>query len=153
MRAVSFWTQEYTSHRFLLHRELGDFRRNPSKTTFSEIASILRFPKKPLAPHLLLPIRIMAHAAVARTVETNDKESEAQAAWAQALHFHCQLSVSLAVPEFTINRLLRLKRKSIVDTRWRLESDVPLRVNGEVIAWAEFEVVGNHLAVRITELA
>jgi flagellar motor switch/type III secretory pathway protein FliN len=31
--------------------------------------------------------------------------------------------------------------------------DVPLRVNGNVIGWSEFEVVGDTLAVRLTELA
>jgi hypothetical protein len=28
-----------------------------------------------------------------------------------------------------------------------------LKVNGELIAWCEFEVLGNKLAVRLTELA
>jgi hypothetical protein len=29
---------------------------------------------------------------------------------------------------------------------------VPLQMNGELLAWCEFEVIENRLAVRITEL-
>jgi len=52
---------------------------------------------------------------------------------------------------FTIADLLALKQGSIVETACRHTSDVPLRVNHLLIAWTEFEVVGDRLAVRITE--
>jgi flagellar motor switch/type III secretory pathway protein FliN len=41
----------------------------------------------------------------------------------------------------------------VVRTNWQAVRDVPLRVNGALIGWSEFEVVGNRLAVRVTELA
>ena len=49
--------------------------------------------------------------------------------------------------------LLRLNKGSIVETACPYTSDVPLRANGLLIGWTEFEVIGNRLAVRITELA
>jgi flagellar motor switch/type III secretory pathway protein FliN len=52
---------------------------------------------------------------------------------------------------FTIADLLSLKEGSIVETACHHTSDVPLRVNQLLIGWTEFEVVGDRLAVRITE--
>lgn len=65
----------------------------------------------------------------------------------------CHLSVALAVSKFTVRDLLNLKKGSIVETSCHYTSDVPLRVNGMLIGWSEFEVVGTHLTVRITEFA
>jgi flagellar motor switch/type III secretory pathway protein FliN len=65
----------------------------------------------------------------------------------------CQLSLEVPVTKFTVGDLLRLGRDSIVETAFRSTSDIPLRANGLLIAWTEFEVIGNRLAVRITEMA
>jgi len=65
----------------------------------------------------------------------------------------CQLSLEVAVSRFTVGDLLRLNKGSIVETACAYTSDVPLRANGLLIGWTEFEVIGNRLAVRITELA
>ncbi len=73
--------------------------------------------------------------------------------WRPALALPCQLTVDLPLPHFNVSDLLQLKVGSVVPTNWRLTRDVPLRVNGTLIGWSEFEVVGNRLAVRLTELA
>jgi flagellar motor switch/type III secretory pathway protein FliN len=65
----------------------------------------------------------------------------------------CQLSVEIPVTRFTVGSLLNLKKGSIVETACHHASDVPLRANGLLIGWTEFEVIGTHLTVRITELA
>jgi flagellar motor switch protein FliN/FliY len=65
----------------------------------------------------------------------------------------CQLSLDIPVVKFTVGDLLRLDKESIVETACQSTSDIPLRANGLLIAWSEFEVIGNRLAVRITELA
>ena len=65
----------------------------------------------------------------------------------------CQLSLEIPVTKFTVGDLLRLGKGSIVETACHYTSDVPLRANGLLIGWTEFEVIGNRLAVRITELA
>ena len=46
-----------------------------------------------------------------------------------------------------------MERGRIVVSRWTVGQDVPLRVNDELIAWSEFEIAQNRLAVRLTELA
>lgn len=77
----------------------------------------------------------------------------ADALWPEAGWLPCRLSVQIAVPGFTVRDLLRLDVHSILDAHSPSSADVPLDVNGRLIGWAEFEVVGDRLAVRLTELA
>jgi flagellar motor switch protein FliN len=65
----------------------------------------------------------------------------------------CLLTVEISLPSFTVSDLVHLQRGRIVVSRWTVGQDVPLRVNDELIAWSEFEIAQNRLAVRLTELA
>jgi flagellar motor switch/type III secretory pathway protein FliN len=65
----------------------------------------------------------------------------------------CTLSLELPVVRFTVGDLLTLAPGSVVATGCHQTSDVPLRVNGLLIGWTEFEVIDDRLAVRITEQA
>jgi flagellar motor switch/type III secretory pathway protein FliN len=65
----------------------------------------------------------------------------------------CTLSLDLPIVRFTIGDLLKLTKGSIVETACHHTSDVPLRVNQLLIGWTEFEVIGDRLAVRITDQA
>jgi flagellar motor switch/type III secretory pathway protein FliN len=65
----------------------------------------------------------------------------------------CTLTLDLPVVRFTIGDLLTLAKGSIVETACHHTSDVPLRVNKLLIGWTEFEVIGDRLAVRITDHA
>jgi flagellar motor switch/type III secretory pathway protein FliN len=65
----------------------------------------------------------------------------------------CQLTLEIPIVKFTVGDLLRLNKNSVVETACPSTGDIPLRVNGLLIGWSEFEVVGDRLAVRITELA
>ena len=78
--------------------------------------------------------------------------SEEHAKWNHVLGFACGLTVELTMPGFKIADLARLVPQMIIDSQWQVGEDVPLRLNGQLIAWSEFEVVSNRLAVRITEL-
>jgi flagellar motor switch/type III secretory pathway protein FliN len=77
---------------------------------------------------------------------------DASAAWAPVLTLPCELTVDLPVRGFRLGALLQLEPTSVIDTHWQLSADVPLRVNGELIAWGEFEVVGDRLGIRLIEL-
>lgn len=63
----------------------------------------------------------------------------------------CILSLEVPVVRFTIGDLLMLSTGSIVESSCHHTSDVPLRVNKLLIGWTEFEVIGDRLAVRITD--
>jgi hypothetical protein len=65
----------------------------------------------------------------------------------------CTLALDLAVVKFTVGDLLNLTKGSIVETAYHQSSDLPLRVNGQLVGWTEFEVVGERLAVRLTDLS
>lgn len=67
--------------------------------------------------------------------------------------FPCLLSLEIPVTHFTVGDLLRLRPGSIVETSAHHTSDIPLRANGLLVGWTEFEVIGSRVAVRITELA
>ena len=80
-------------------------------------------------------------------------ETAAPDAWTHVETLPCLLTIEIPVPGFTVADLVSLEPGRLVDTRWTVGEDVPLRVNGELIAWSEFEIVNNHVAVRLTELA
>lgn len=63
----------------------------------------------------------------------------------------CTVTIDIPVPNFTIRDLLTLAEGSIVETACHQTSDLPLRVNNLLIGWTEFNVVGDRMAVRITE--
>jgi flagellar motor switch/type III secretory pathway protein FliN len=73
--------------------------------------------------------------------------------WLRVESLPCLLTIEVSVPGFTVADLVHLERGRIIATRWTVGQDVPFRINGELIAWSEFEVVQNRLAVRLTELA
>jgi flagellar motor switch/type III secretory pathway protein FliN len=73
--------------------------------------------------------------------------------WGNLRELPCDLTLELPIPAFSVRDLLRLHVDSVIDTSWNQSTDIPLRANGSLIAWTEFEVVGEKLAVRLTELA
>ncbi len=74
-------------------------------------------------------------------------------AWEQALDFACSLTVELPLAHFTVRQALQLTPGMVLSSAWHQSADVPMRVNGRLIAWGEFEVIERALAVRLTELA
>ncbi len=64
----------------------------------------------------------------------------------------CKLTLEVPVVGFTVGSLLGLKEGSLIQTACNQSTDIPLHVNGTLMAWTEFEVVGERLAARITEL-
>jgi flagellar motor switch/type III secretory pathway protein FliN len=73
--------------------------------------------------------------------------------WEEVGWLPCLLSVDLPLRKFTVRDLLQLEKGTVVESRNPSGSDVPVIVNTQLIGWAEFEVVGQRLAVRLTELA
>ena len=73
--------------------------------------------------------------------------------WTEAGWLPCSLSVELRLTHFTVRDLLQLEAGSIVETKHANGADVPVLVNTQLIGWAEFDVVAQRIAVRVTELA
>ena len=87
-----------------------------------------------------------------KTPEIRRQESE-DLRWKPVLGLPCQLTVDLPLPHFKVADFLALRAGSVIATNWHLAHDIPLRVNGTLVGWAEFEGAGSRLAVRLTELA
>ncbi len=65
----------------------------------------------------------------------------------------CCASLEIPICNFTLGDLLRLKKDTVLTTAIRSTEDLPLRVNHRLVAWIQFEMIGDRLAARITELA
>jgi len=64
-----------------------------------------------------------------------------------------ELDVAVAVRDFRVRNLLSLEPGQVIESQWNNGDDLPI-ASGEVqLAWSEFEVLENDLAVRITRLA
>ena len=73
--------------------------------------------------------------------------------WEEAGILPCILSVDLPLKRFTVSDLLQLAPGVVLESHNASGADVPLIVNTQVVGWAEFEVVRDRIAVRVTELA
>lgn len=73
--------------------------------------------------------------------------------WSAFQQLPCRISLEISIPHFTVAALLRLSPNDVINTRWLQGSDVPLRVNGKLIGWTEFEVIDDSLAARLTQIA
>jgi flagellar motor switch/type III secretory pathway protein FliN len=91
----------------------------------------------------------MASLPIAVSAKKNEYPEEL---WEQAGLLPCVLSVDVPMKNFTVRDLLRLEPGAIVESKNVNGADVPVFVNTRLIGWAEFEVVGQRLAVRLTEL-
>jgi flagellar motor switch protein FliN/FliY len=78
---------------------------------------------------------------------------EEEVRWRRVLVLPCEMAVDLPLPGFTIADLLNLRIGSVINAHWQLNREVPLLLNGMLLGLTEFEVVGENLAVRLTELA
>jgi hypothetical protein len=65
----------------------------------------------------------------------------------------CRANVEIPVPGFTVGDLLRLTPGAVVQTATPSSKDVPIRINEILLGSGKFEVIGERLAVRITEFA
>lgn len=78
--------------------------------------------------------------------------ADPEARWQPFLVLPCQLTVEIPFPGFRVADFLALRIGSVVGSHWSLARDLPLRVNGILIAWGELEGGANHMTLRLTEL-
>ena len=64
-----------------------------------------------------------------------------------------QMDVRVRVHSLRVADLLSLARGSVVESEHNHTQDVPVRCDDVVLMWAEFEVIDQKLAVRITRVA
>jgi flagellar motor switch protein FliM len=72
--------------------------------------------------------------------------------WAEVFPLTCLVTLDLEVPDFTIRDLLRLNVGSVIDAHWKEGTHLPFQANGRQLGWVDFEVIGDRLAIQVTEL-
>lgn len=63
-----------------------------------------------------------------------------------------ELDVAIPVRSFRVRNLLALEPGSVIETQWSNSEDMPISAGSVQLAWSEFEVVDDQLAVRVTRL-
>jgi flagellar motor switch/type III secretory pathway protein FliN len=63
-----------------------------------------------------------------------------------------ELDVVVPVRDFRVCQLLALQPGQLIESQWVNGEDVPLAAGAVQLAWGEFEVIDNQLAVRVTRL-
>jgi flagellar motor switch/type III secretory pathway protein FliN len=98
---------------------------------------------------------MVGQSAMPRNAEAAQKTEESSVSEGLETMPLLPLTLTLEIPvvRFTIQDLLSLKIGAIVESACHQTSDIPLRVNGILLGWTEFDVIGDRLAVRITEQA
>ena len=64
-----------------------------------------------------------------------------------------EVDVSIPIRKFRVRNLLSLSAGQVITTPWVEGEDLPLGARGAQLAWTEFEVIDQKLAVRITRMA
>jgi flagellar motor switch/type III secretory pathway protein FliN len=88
----------------------------------------------------------------ANPIQSSPADRE-EARWRPVLGLPCALTIDVPLPNVRVADFLNLHPGTVISTHWRLTRDVPLRVNGVLIARGELERSGKKLALRLTELA
>ena len=68
-------------------------------------------------------------------------------------HLSMRLEVMVRVRSLRVGDLLALAQGTVLETVHEHSQDLPVRCGGALLMWAEFEVVEQKLAVRVTRLA
>ena len=63
-----------------------------------------------------------------------------------------EVDVAVPIRKFRVRNLLAMEEGVVIPSHWVQGDDMPLAARGAQLAWSEFEVVDQKLAVRITRL-
>ncbi len=99
-----------------------------------------------MAASLSVPTIAAAAAGAARPAEV-------AADWGELLLVATVVTVEVPVTKLTVREVFRLHVGSVLGAAQLSGAHVPLLIGGKLIAWGEFQVVGEHLALRVAELA
>jgi flagellar motor switch/type III secretory pathway protein FliN len=97
----------------------------------------------PVTPQAIAP----ATTSVAATARERVND------WGEMLLVATTVTVDVPIAGLTVRELFRLQRGSVLASSQMSGVQVPIAIGGRVIAWGEFQVAGDHLALRVAELA
>ncbi len=77
---------------------------------------------------------------------------ESHPAWPLLSRLPMTLNVRISLNRLKVSDLLNLEKGQILESHWPQTSDVPLAVGEVRVGWSEFEVSGQQIGVRLTQL-
>jgi flagellar motor switch/type III secretory pathway protein FliN len=92
-------------------------------------------------------------ALPALTEEASPAAMDEHPAWQMVSRIPASLSVAVPVRGLRVARLLALEAGQVVASNWATTEDVPLAAGNIRLAWGEFEIANQRLALRITRIA
>ncbi|NYF80348.1 FliM/FliN family flagellar motor switch protein [Granulicella arctica] len=63
------------------------------------------------------------------------------------------LTVRIPLSAFKVRDLLQLQQGQLIRSDWSTTEDIPVKIGRVQLAWSEFEVVDECMAMRLTRLA
>ncbi len=63
------------------------------------------------------------------------------------------LTASIPISSFKVRNLITLQQGQLIQSDWSTTEDIPVRIGRVQLAWSEFEVVEESMAMRLTRLA
>jgi flagellar motor switch protein FliN/FliY len=94
----------------------------------------------------------MSVSARPERLTTRMGQIEIHPEWPLLSRLPMRLTAGMKLPRFKVKDLLALGIGSVVETMSTSASDVPLHCGDVQLGWAEFEVMEQRLAVRITRI-
>jgi flagellar motor switch/type III secretory pathway protein FliN len=94
----------------------------------------------------------MADAQPAKVPEVHANIPPSGDPFAQVMLVPATLTVEVPVVNLSVRELFRLEKGSVVASAQSAGANLPLFVSKKLIAWGEFQVVGENLALRVAEL-
>lgn len=85
--------------------------------------------------------------------QARESQIEDHPAWPMISRMPVVLAVSIPVSHLTVRDLLGLCAGETIETTWGAIQEVPLKVGEVQVAWGEFEVVEQRMAMRLIRLA
>jgi flagellar motor switch protein FliM len=103
-----------------------------------------------LNPAVVMKARETAiHASPAKQCAMRIEE---HALWHTLSDLTMAMTAGIAVKGFKVKDLLGLEPGQVIESTFAETEDVPLKVGQLQVAWSEFEVVDQHLMMRLTRL-
>jgi flagellar motor switch protein FliM len=78
---------------------------------------------------------------------------EQHEAWPTLSRMQVNLKVCIALDRIKVRDLLQLQQGQVLESGWSHTHDVPLSAGEVRVAWSEFEVSGQKIGVRLTQVA
>jgi len=84
---------------------------------------------------------------------TSERAMEEHPAWPMVSRLPVRLAVSIPLRPFKVRDLMHLACGQTIESVWPMTEDVPLKVGDIQLSWCEFELVNQHMGLRLTRLA